>query len=192
MDSRQQVRAVATFLNTIGLVTIEEIGARGFVPGVNIREGVIAIDPTEAKASDLLHEAGHLATVPGCFRHFFSGNVDSGQRRSLEALNEIEAEIDSPVFRAVMQCSDPEATAWAWAVGKYLGIREKDIIEDEDYNGEGEGIRTMLSLNSYVGINGLAHAGFCSIRERSVAINGLPAYPKLAMWVQPDNPSLHV
>ncbi len=85
-------------------------------------------------------------------------------------------------MRAALQCSDPEATAWAWAAGKHLGIPEDEIILDSEYGNDGAGIRLALSLRSYPGINGLAHAGFCAVRD---GVAPLPVFPALAHWTQP-------
>ncbi len=86
-----------------------------------------------------------------------------------------------------MQCCDTEATAWAWLAGKHLSIPDHLIISDEDYQNEGESIRTCLALNSYFGINGLAHGGFCSTRPIHAKITGKPAFPQLAFWLQPHD-----
>jgi hypothetical protein len=73
-------------------------------------------------------------------------------------------EPDGDLQRAVLQCSDPEATAWAWAAGQYLGLQPKAIIQDDEYGGDGSFLRLQLATGGYVGINGLSHAGFCAVR----------------------------
>lgn len=77
-----------------------------------------------------------------------------------------------------MQCSDPEATAWAWAAGVHLGLPPEAVIMDHEYDGEGEGIRLALQLKCYLGINGLTHAGICS----NPRVDG--GYPVLRSWLQ--------
>jgi hypothetical protein len=173
------------FLKRIGLRVHEVAGASGFTEGVDIRDGELLVDPNVACASNILHEAGHLAIVPPEFRGFFQSNVEGGQRRMLAALMEQNIEPDSPLYRAALNCSDPEATAWAWAAGKHLGLDEEDIIQNHEYGGDGDSIRLQLALNAYAGIHGLARAGFCSTSERLSPMTGLPAFPNLAMWVQP-------
>ena len=175
------------FLREVGFEVQEQSGAGGVVPGVKIQEGALLVDPETALVSDVLHEAGHLATVPGRFRKWFTGNVQGGQKRIMEVLEHENVDPDSPMFRAIIQCSDTEATAWAWAAGRHLGFPEEKIIRDKDYGEDGESIRLMLSLNSYVGIHGLANAGFCCTRPILSDVTGLPAYPELKMWVQPED-----
>lgn len=175
------------FLGSIGLAVHEETGASGFTPGVDIRNGELFVDLAVATPSNLLHEAGHLATTPGQYRKLMQTDVQGGQREMLDSIDREEIEIDSPLFRAIMQCCDTEATAWAWAAGTHLGIPDDLIIADEDYQDEGESVRSCLAHNSYLGINGLAHAGFCCTRPHHTEITGKPAYPTLAFWIQPDD-----
>ena len=73
-------------------------------------------------------------------------------------------EINSYMMCAIVQSSDCEATAWAWAAGLNLGVPIDLIVSDQAYGSEGASIRTQLRLNAYVGINGLQHAGMCSRR----------------------------
>src|SRR3546814_12146169 len=80
---------------------------------------------------------------------------------------------DAPEMRAIMQAGETEATAWAFAAGRAIGLPDHVIIEDQDYDGEGEGIRFGLALNAYVGINGMVRGGMCeSVRAYPAMING--------------------
>lgn len=169
------------FLSAIGLQVQVEAGASGFIDRVAVVEGGLRVDPL-APASGLLHEAGHLAVMPTRFRHFLTGNLGEGMRQAFAALDQLDLEPDDPLMRAMLQTSDPEVTAWAWAAGKAIGLPDEIIIEDDDYQGEGEGIRIALAANSYVGINGLSHAGFCVPRRNPY--RALPVYPELAHWLQ--------
>ncbi|MGI0649473.1 hypothetical protein ACRCPS_31135 [Pseudomonas aeruginosa] len=170
------------FLQRIGL-TVEVVpGAAGFIEHVEVFEGGLRVDP-RAPASGLLHEAGHLAIVPTQFRHYLSGNLSKGMHRICEELDRMVLDPDDPLQRAVLQTGDPEATAWAWAAGKELGIPHELIIQSHEYSGDGPFIRSALAANSYLGINGMTHAGFC-VRKAN-PYRPLPVYPKLAFWLQP-------
>ena len=174
-------RAIA-FLREVGIPVRIKPGARGFIEGVRVRRGGLVIDPS-TPVSNVLHEAGHLACIPQNWRAQANDQLFDVVTAMLDAA--ALAEPDSPLWRAVIQCNDPEATAWAWAAGKHLGIPEERIILDHEYSGEGAIIRSMLGRNAYIGINGLAYAGFCVTRPGPLeAVSGLPPYPKLAMWVQ--------
>lgn len=167
------------FLNTIGIDTRYEAGASGFTDGCWVDRGRLAVDPG-CRISTLLHEAGHLATCPGIFRHLMDGNLYRGHREMLRIVGDANLHPDDPLYRAVIQCSDPEATAWAWSAGRELKLPPEEIIRDDEYDGDGESVRLALQVGAYYGVHGLAHAGFCVTRSRP----GLAVWPHLNFWTQ--------
>jgi hypothetical protein len=177
------LQSAIAFLRAIGLTVTEREGATGFIPHIRITAGTLEVDPS-CPVSNLLHEAGHIATVPARYRSLLDGNISSGQQLMLfQAMKEVR-DPDGPLYRAVVQASDPEATAWAWAAGKALGLADELIILDEEYDGEGAFVRLQLQAGAYLGINGLSHAGFCAVNERVGAVRQLPVYPALQWWLQ--------
>lgn len=179
MDCPHAERVVC-FLSKIGLNVEVVHGAEGFLNGVKIVKGGLHIDPG-ASVSSLLHEAGHLAIVPQQYRCYLDGNIMEGLSRALTEMEENGQVGDDPLVCKMLQTGDTEATAWAWAAGIALNLPGELVIQDQDYGNEGAGVRLGLSMSSYVGINGMAHAGFCCPR---VSLKGLPVYPKLAFWLQ--------
>lgn len=179
IDLRQGVPETIAFLRQIGIPVqvVPSVSPAAFLDSVEIVEGGLRITPS-CRVSNLLHEAGHLACVPPAYRHLMSGNLYKGTRAMLDSLTALAVEPDSPLMRAVLQCSDPEATAWAWAAGVHLGLPEDQIILDEEYDGEGQNIRFCLQASAYVGINGLMHAGMCQKPRRP------GGYPTLRTWLQ--------
>lgn len=173
---------VLQFLLKIGLDVEVVPRASGFIEHVEIQDGKLRVDPN-APASGLLHEAGHLAIVPASYRHFLSGDLMVGIKRIFAEVDLAAFEPDSPLQRALLQIGDSEVTAWAWAAGIAAGVPEEAIILDHEYSGEGADIRTALAAKSYLGINGLSHAGFCVMRPNPY--RPLPVYPALAFWLQP-------
>lgn len=175
---------VCDFFSEIGLGWRWQPGARGFVDGVAIAKGELLVDPG-ASVSSTLHEAGHLACLPGEFRCHASGNLCATVRLMLQSTD--FSDPDAPPARAALQCSDPEATAWAWAAGMHLGIAPSHVIQDHEYGKAGAEVRLQLQLRQYAGIHGLAAAGFCAVRPGPYATSrGLPAYPRLSRWLQLD------
>jgi hypothetical protein len=164
---------VLDFLKGIGLpwVVNDEVLC-GFLPRIEIKAGVPHVHP-KCPVSNLLHEAGHLACIPAQFRSLVSGDVDA----SLSTVWGENAcyDPDSPLYRALIQCSDPEATAWAWAAGVAVGLPAEVIIKNGEYQRDGCAVRSALGGRAWCGINGLAHAGMCALKE----------YPKMLRWVQP-------
>lgn len=171
--------ACVRFLIEIGLSVsvVDDVGTRTFSPGIRIRGGSLEIDPT-AQPSSLLHEAGHLATMPTRFRPLMDGNLYRSLQLIEQQLEALNLDPDHPLMRAMVQCSDTEATAWAWAAGIHLGLPHEVIVRDEDYSGDGESIRTMLAMNSYFGINGMVWAGMCINPRRP------GGYPRMLTWLQ--------
>ena len=170
-------------LNGIGLPThlVEKVAADSFVPGIRMERGELLVAPG-ARVSALLHEAGHLATVPSRFRHYVGANWSAAIARMFkETQNE---EPDSPLYRALLQCSDPEATAWAYAFGLHLGFEPDAIILDDEYEDTGALVRMQLGARAYLGINGLACAGYCATSASSAHYRKVPLYPEMAFWLQ--------
>lgn len=169
------------FLSKIGIAVQVAPSASGFIEHVEVVNGGLHVDP-RAPASGLLHEAGHLAIVPTGFRHLLSGDLDAGMAQIFEHLDGMQLEPDSHLQRAMLQTGDAEATAWAFAAGRAIGLPDDLIIQDDEYSGEGRFIRSALAGSAYVGINGIAHAGFCV--RRATPYRPLPVYPALAYWLQ--------
>lgn len=179
----EPLRRTLAFLNGIGMACHLVPEASGFVPGVRIVAGELFVDAT-APASNVLHEAGHLAVLPGRFRRLANDDIDVVVATMLGSVDFSDPDIGEA--RAAMQSSDVEATAWAWAAGEAIGLNPGQIIRDVDYQGSGAEVRQQLRLRAYVGINGLSAAGFCVTRPALEKVYGRPAYPKLAMWLQSD------
>lgn len=177
---------VTDFLTEIRLPWCWKPGAKGFIEGVRVNAGGLDICP-QTRASAVLHEAGHLACIPPRFRATATDELDIAIKIMFETYTAEGHGPDSFAFRAALQCSDPEATAWAWAAGEHISLKPKAIIQDDEYSGEGPFLRMQLSARRHFGINGLAAAGFCVTRPGQLEqVFGLPAYPHLARWLQKD------
>lgn len=101
---------VISFLNSIGIETKEQKGVMGFIPGVLIDEGKLLYDLELASIADVLHEAGHIAVIPLKYRTFMRKGLTCVFKRMSNALERENIEHNSPLFRAILHCSDPEAT----------------------------------------------------------------------------------
>ncbi|WP_230280518.1 hypothetical protein [Croceicoccus sp. Ery15] len=170
-------QSLAHALQAIGIPVTFCLDAEGFLEDVRIEAGGLRCKP-DADPANILHEAGHLAILPPVLRS--RANDDLGEIvEALEELYEAKANdpewIDSPLMQATLQISDPEATAWAFAFGTACGYSPDQIIQDDQYDGEGDGVRFMLVQNQYLGVHGLRAAGF---------IDRVSQYPHLKMWTQ--------
>lgn len=169
------------FLQQIGLAIREVETANGFIPHVLIVDGELHFTKA-ARPSNLLHEAGHVAVFPARYRSLINYDTDEAACLMFEDLDNrakhedpAQFEPDAPLIRAAIQAGEPEATAWAFAAGRAIGLSDERIIEDTDYEDGGAEVRLALSFNAYLGINGLVRAGMCqSVR----------AFPTLTRWLQ--------
>lgn len=171
MDS--EVKRCVAFLESIGLSVriIEKVPEDSFLTTVYIDCGTLCIT-AQASVSDLLHEAGHVALIPSKYRLRAKGDLYEALTDMWDEVFDTEPE-DSPIWRAAMQCGDTEATAWAWAAGTHLGYKHEDIINTEQYDGDGDEIRFMLNAKQYFGIHGLMASGMTT----------KATYPTLTKWL---------
>ncbi|WP_267122732.1 hypothetical protein [Xanthomonas sacchari] len=167
------------FLRGIGISVhmVEAVSPASFLADVEVVQGALHATPS-CSVSTLLHEAGHVACVPPAYRHLLSGDLARGTREMWRHIESLELHPDCPLMRAAIQCSDPEATAWAWAAGLKIGLPHESIILDSEYDGTGAWIRCSLKATAYVGIHGLMHAGLCQNPRRP------GGYPMLRTWMQ--------
>lgn len=86
----------------------------------------------------------------------------------LTIVDETGVHPDDPLYRAVIQCSDPEVTAWAWATGTELGLPSEEIVRDDEYGGDCETIRLALQMRAWKYMDSLT---LVSVRSESVTVS---------------------
>lgn len=158
-------RDILDFLRGIGLAVREaEVPQGSFLPGVRIEKGGLRVDLARlCWPGDLLHEAGHLAVVPSGLR----GAMD-------DALQDLPH---------VPHGGEIEATAWAWAASRHLGLDSAVLFHDGGYHGRAAGLRATFELGVYLGVSGLAAAGLTVLPSQ--ARPGGPApYPHMLGWLR--------
>jgi hypothetical protein len=158
------VSTIAAFLESVG-IPVEEgtLAAATFLPGVTIEAGRIVYDPARLQwPGDLLHEAGHVAVTPAAMRARLSGAVEA---------------------EAVPHAGEPEATAWAYAAIRALGLDPAVLFHAGGYRGKSEALIRTYAYGSYPGLAGLAAAGM-ALGPREAAARGLPAYPAMLRWLR--------
>ena len=195
--TRKDIDAVLEFLKEVGIEYLIHENVNGFLSNeIEIRNGIICFDYNNVQISDLLHESGHLALVAKGFRHLFSGNLNNGYRAYLTAINQLS--FNEQLNTILMCCEDTQVTAWAWAAGVKLGLPHEDIINDEDYEGEGSEIRKCLELSEnspmpYIGVSMLHHANYTKKYNRLFQIREPETefYPKMRFWTADQVLSAH-
>lgn len=188
--SREQwaYRAIE-FVRSIGLsvTTVDDELSGSFVPGIRVEAGGLLVNLEKVFPGDVLHETGHLAVMPGQFRPKAKGTLNAVFRDMTDHLEANPEGLgmwpEDPTCRAILQCADPEATAWQYAAAQHIGLPDEWLFPEGSFEGNSKEILLGLKMSSYMGINGLQAAGWTKLR--ALARAPLPVYPKLAFWLHP-------
>lgn len=158
----EPVSTIVEFLSRIGIpVRAGTVPADSFLPGLRIVDGGLIYDPAALQwPGDLLHEAGHIATVPAANR---------------ACLNDALA--DAP---ASPHGGEVEATAWAFAALTHLGLPPDLLFHEGGYHGHSAGLVMTYSMGVYPGVHGLVQAGM----TLAAPSDGVPAYPHMLRWLR--------
>jgi hypothetical protein len=156
---------IVNFLNGIGIPVHEgSIPCDSFLPGLHIVDGSLIYDVAALQwPSDLLHEAGHIATMPACMRNQLNDSLD-----------------ESP---QVSHAGEIEATAWAYAAILHLGIASSILFHEGGYHGKSSALVTTYDLGVYPGCYGLAQAGMTLLGADAIQA-GIVPYPHMIKWLR--------
>jgi hypothetical protein len=185
-----EIERIISFLQELGLL-VEVVGYEhpaSFAPGVWLDEGRLFVCWCVATPGDILHEAGHLATIPSSFRHLIRPGSLPGPLLMAAIEDYIRTTglvldafgTEDPVSRALLQMGDCEATAWSFAAARALDL-DPGVLFAPRPDGTrpfgdqeaAEDVRSMLECSRYFGINGLQAAGYCTVRE----------FPRMRRWL---------
>ena len=132
-----------------------------FLPGIALRAGRIAVDPGKLVwPGDLLHEAGHLAVLPGT-------------RRNDEQAELAEAEHGGEL----------EAMAWAYAAAVEIGLPGQILVHEGGYNGKARDLLQMYDFGVYPGLKGLCATGMAASPGFTPEC-GSVCYPRMLKWLR--------
>jgi hypothetical protein len=153
--------SMAGFLASIGLKTAPVVlPEAGFLDGLMINHGVLLIDEVRlVHPGDLLHEAGHLAVVPGAQRKLLYGNAGSDPGEEMAAI------------------------AWSYAAALYLGIDPAVVFHPKGYSGGSQAILLNFSQGRYFGVPMLEWLGLAADKN-TAALLQVPRYPHMLKWLR--------
>jgi hypothetical protein len=131
---------VLEFLSSIGITCTDttfttEMHEQAFFYGIATVNGNILVDfdralSGEALIGDLLHEAGHIATIPSRFRPYLNQRDIDDINWLLEDLPEDIIPTDDEL-NALLYCGDDlAAQGWSYAAAVHLGIRPSIVFND--------------------------------------------------------------
>jgi hypothetical protein len=170
---------ILAFLEDIGLACSPgDVDAGSFLPGVVIRDGALHYETDRLSSpGDLLHEAGHLAAVPACWRGQIQGDVDA----SLVALADIHPDAAGVIH------TDLFPIAWSFAAARHIGIDPACIFDAGGYGATAGGdpaiLAAQLECGLFPGIMMLAQAGLCAAPPPFGDGQDPAPYPHMKRWL---------
>jgi hypothetical protein len=153
------------FIRGIGIEVVETpLDIETFIPGIYIEQGKLLVDELKLLyPGDLLHEAGHIAMVPGHLRHYATGNV---------------GKIDE-----IGNSYEIEAIAWSWAAVVALGIDPEILFHNKGYKGSAQGLLYNFRMGVYIGTHGIESAGMAYSVHKAVEL-GVQPFPAMQKWLR--------
>jgi hypothetical protein len=133
---------ITHFLVELGIPCSEgEAPASTFLPGVWLERGGVRWDAQALKwPGDLLHEAGHLATLPPSARAAQSGTLN------------------------VTPADEMAAIAWSWAAGRRLELDPRALFH-ADYKGGSDSLLASFATRQPVGVPLLVWYGMTTLEQ---------------------------
>lgn len=153
------------FLREIGIsVERTTLSDAEFLPGIRIFGAGMLIDPScMMAASDVLHEAGHIAVTPSAQRVQLVGTL--GPEVHFEWGGEVEA------------------IAWSYAAATHIGMPMNELFHPLGYRGFASGLAFGFSFGVFPGAHGLNCAGM-TLTPQQAAAQGAQPYPVLTRWLR--------
>jgi hypothetical protein len=153
---------IVDWLQQIGLtVRFAPLGAETFLPGVTLEPGGLAVDPERLLyPGDLLHEAGHLATMLPAQRASTRSNAGSDMG------DEIAAQ------------------TWSYAAAVHLGLPPEAVFHSMGYRGSAQ---TLIEAyrNGSVGVPLLQWMGL-TLDRKQAACSSQPPFPHMLRWLRAE------
>jgi hypothetical protein len=156
---------IADFLREVGIqVEPHPLPRESFLPGVAIRHGGLAVDEERLEyPGDLLHEAGHLAVVPGWARPSLDGAIDVPG-------------LDTSTLEWA-------AIPWSYAASVAIGLDPAVVFHAGGYHGCSPGLIATFRVGGGIGVHLLEEAGMTAGPARAADL-GVPVFPHMLRWLR--------
>lgn len=158
---------IIDFIRSIGIdVEKTAISEETFLPGILIKNGRLLVD--EAKLlypGDLLHEAGHIAVMPGEERALSEGNVGEKKEQSKAGGEELMA------------------IAWSYAASVHLKLSPETVFHPDGYKGSSDWLIEQYTNGIYIALPTLQWIGLCYDQKNASIHNSRP-YPHMIKWLR--------
>lgn len=162
-EKERLIKVLVNFLQEIGLtVKFEKESEPGFLPGIHIKSGGLSIDPDQILyPGDILHEAGHLATLPYAIRCELDGKLpDTDKHRGAELMT----------------------LAWSYAAALHLNIPASVVFHEHGYKGASENLIDNFEQGRVIGLPLLQYYGM-TYDQKNAALLGVKPFPHMVSWI---------
>lgn len=166
-EDNKDLQKCVDFLNTIGIPTLyRKISNSSFLPGLLIENGGIVIDKEALLyPGDILHEAGHIATMP------------AGKRQAMDP----QSIIDSKNRAA----DEMMAIAWSYAACIHLELDPYFVFHAHGYKEGSRYIVDNSEQNTYLGLFMLQGVGMTADEKKAKHLKISP-YPNMIKWLRDE------
>ncbi|WP_213087003.1 hypothetical protein [Chitinophaga agrisoli] len=133
-----------------------------FLPGVRIDMGGLTIDRNRLlHPGDILHEAGHLATMPYHIRRTMDGDLpDTDLHRGGELMT----------------------LAWSYAACLHLQVPPAVVFHEDGYKGGHQQLIESFEAGQYIGLPMLQFHGMAYDEKQAASLQVLP-FPHMVNWL---------
>lgn len=151
---------IVDFIQDIGIeVKKSSIDEETFLPGILIDKGMIVVDEQKLLyEGDLLHEAGHVATLEPQKRVKVYNDVSKNKGDEIATL------------------------AWSYAAANYLNIDAKIVFHDNGYKGDGSWLAEHFSEGGDMGVPLLDWMELST--SQNMAKDGEKIFPYMKKWIR--------
>jgi hypothetical protein len=151
---------IVDWLQKISLsVRLAPLGEDTFLPGVTLEPGGLVVDPDHLlHPGDLLHEAGHLATM------LSEQRASTGSNAGSDMGDEIAAQ------------------TWSYAAAIHLGLSPEIVFHPAGYRGAAQSL-IQIYRDGNAGVPLLQWMGLTLDRTQAAAMS-VPPYPHMVRWLR--------
>ncbi|QKJ28830.1 hypothetical protein HQ865_03345 [Mucilaginibacter mali] len=155
---------ILSFFTTIGLpYQLEPVESGPVMAGLTIKNGVMIIDKERLLyPGDLLHEAGHVATMPPSGRLTMNGML--GKKTDMEQASEIIAQ------------------AWSYAACVHLGFDPSLVFHEAGYHGSSKSLIENYSGPCATGVPLLGYYDMTHTHQQAELLGTQP-FPHMVSWI---------
>lgn len=160
------LQTIIHFIESIGIPVNYTTDVPGvFLPGLRIENGGIVIDSgKEFYPGDLLHEAGHLATVPAEERKALSNENIAGRKDAA--------------------AEEMMSIAWSFAACCFLQLDPHIVFHDNGYKNGGAEIAESFMNKQYFGVSMLQWVGLTYDPQHKNLPENATIYPEMIKWLR--------